>query len=46
MLEAMFRGCKQHQIVCEEQTVDRAVPNSDIFVDLAVDEWSTHADYE
>jgi len=36
MLRTLFRGCKEHQIVCKKQTVDPEAFNSDILVDSAV----------
>jgi len=36
MLEILFRGCKQHQLVYEKQTVDPEVSNSETLVDSAV----------
>jgi len=46
MLNALFRGCKQHQIVRKKQTVDPATSNSDALIDLTVTVYPIHIDYE
>ena len=46
MLKALFRRCKQYQIVCNEQTVNPAASNSDTLVDSAVTVYLIYIDYE
>jgi len=36
MMKALFKGCKQNQIIYKKQTVDPAASSSDTFIVLAV----------
>jgi len=44
MLKTLFRGYKQHQIVCKKQPGDPGASNSDTVVDSAVTVYPIHID--
>jgi len=46
MLKALFRGCKQCQIVCKKQIGDFEASSSDTYVDPAVTAYLIQIDYE
>jgi len=46
MLQTLFRGWKQHQIVHNNQRVDPVACNSDTIVNFDVTFYPIHIDYE